>query len=76
MNSLQNIAQLAGFDYQSAVQCCPHKGYSGQRVLVTVRVSSTTRYIFVDGSTLTIGHKTRYATFPRLLRGERMGPIR
>ena len=65
MNTLQDLATLAGYRWQKQASCCPHKGYRGDTVFAVVRASTTTRYIFADGRTLTIGHKTRYATFPR-----------
>lgn len=49
---------------QYASLCCPAKGYRGEQVYAVVRVSQITRYIFTDGRTLTVGPKTRYATFP------------
>ena len=53
------------FSISHADQCCPFKGYEKEPVFATVRASSTIRFIFKDSRTLTVGRKTRYATFPR-----------
>lgn len=65
MNSLQNICAMSGFSWSVSSCCCPFKGYKGESVYAVIRASSTMRFIFSDGGTLTVGHKTRYATFPR-----------
>jgi hypothetical protein len=45
--------------------CCPDRAYRSDTVYAIVRAGQTSRYVFTDGRTLTVGHKTRYATFPR-----------
>lgn len=44
---------------------CPERGYQSIAVFAVVRCGQTTRYVFKDGATLTVGPKTRYATFAR-----------
>ncbi len=45
--------------------CCPVSGYRDAKVFAVVRAGQTSRWIFTNGATLTIGPKVRYATFER-----------